>query len=84
MIELLRSELDTVHACQKDSLINQLSALRFLLQGIPIRNNHTGGSNFTIILQHVLGELAWVDDYKYQSPEIINEMIQVMGYKVLC
>ena len=35
------------------------------------------------MLQHVLGELAWVADHKYQSPEIIKVMIQLLGHKVL-
>ena len=35
------------------------------------------------MLQYVTGELAWVDNPKYQSPEIINEMVQLKGHKVL-
>ena len=34
------------------------------------------------MLQHLLGELAWVNNHKYQSSEIINEMIQLMEDKV--
>ena len=35
------------------------------------------------MLQHVLRELAWVNDHKCQSPKIIDEMIQLIGHKVL-
>jgi len=28
-------------------------------------------------------ENNWVSDKKYQSPEIINEMIEIMAHKVL-
>ena len=33
---------------------------------------------------YVLGEMAWVEDHKYQSPEIINEMMLLISHKVLC
>ena len=66
------------------SLLKQLSALRYLLrQGIAICNNHAGGSNLSIILKKVLDESSWVKEGKYQSPECINEMIEIMGHKVL-
>ena len=35
--ELLKSEVDTVHVSWKSSLINQLSALHYLLQCISIK-----------------------------------------------
>ena len=31
----------------------------------------------------VLEESTWVKDGKYQSPECINEMIEIIGHKVL-
>ena len=68
------SEVDTIHVRPKISLINQLSS---------IRNNHAGGSNLIVMLQHVLGQLTWVDDHKYQSEEIISEMIVLIGHYVL-
>ena len=64
-------------------MINQLSALYYLLrQDISIRNDHAGTSNLTVMLQHVLSELPWVDNHKFQSLEIINEMIHLMGHIV--
>ena len=61
-----------------------MSALRYLLlQGIAVRNDHAGGSNLTIMMQHVLNEKLWVNENKYQSPEVINELIQIMGHQIL-
>ena len=65
--------------------MKQLKALRYLLrQGLSIRNDHAGGSNLTIMLQQVLDEVAWVETNKYQSPEIINEMMALKVLRSLC
>ena len=83
--ELILKGLDKDQARRRRSLLNQLSALRFLLrQGLPVRNDHAGGSNLTVLLEKVLDEKRWVNENKYQSPEIINEMIEIMALKVLC
>ena len=50
---------------------------------MPIRNNHAGGSNLSVLLETVLEENKWVSDKKYQSPEIINEMVEIMAHKAL-
>ena len=69
---------------RRESLIKQISALRYLLrQGIAVQNDHAGGSNLTIMMQHVLNEKLWVNENKYQSPEVINEIIQIMGHQIL-
>ena len=69
---------------RRQSLLKQLSALRYLLrQGLAIRNDHAGGSNLTVLLQTVLGEGEWVQDSRYQSPEIVSELIEIMGHDVL-
>lgn len=82
--EQLLRDADNTKRKHRQSLLKQLSALRYLLrQGIAIRNDHVGGSNLTIMLQMVLEESTWVKDGKYQSPECINEMIEIMGHKVL-
>lgn len=36
-----------------------------------------------MLLERVLGEEKWVSDGKYQSPEIINEIIAILGHKIL-
>ena len=35
------------------------------------------------MLEKVLDESSWVKEGKYQSPECINELIEIMGHKVL-
>ncbi len=52
-------------------------------QGISVRNDHSSGSNLTVLLKQVLGECNWVKENKYQSPEVINELINLMANKVL-
>lgn len=82
--ELLLKGLDKDQSKRRCSLLKQLAALRFLMrQGLPVRNDHTGGSNLTVLLETVLDEKSWVHEKKYQSPEIINEMIEIMAHDVL-
>lgn len=82
--QLLLKELEQSQSKQRCSLIKQLAALRYLLrQGLSIRNDHAGGSNLSVLLETVLEENNWVSDKKYQSPEIINIMIEIMAHKVL-
>ena len=66
------------------SFIKQLAALKFLLrQALPVRNDHAGGSNLTVLLDSVLEESQWLKNGKYHSPEVINELIEIMAHKVL-
>ena len=81
---MLQSQIISTQANRRNSLMKQLSALKYLLrQGLAIRNDHAGGSNLTIMLQQVLDEAAWVESKKYQSPEIINEIIKIIAHKIL-
>ncbi len=41
------------------------------------------GDQIDIMMQHVLNEKLWVSENKYQSPEVINEFIEIMGHRVL-
>ena len=36
-----------------------------------------------MLLHHVLDEKSWVEGNKYQSPEIINEIIEIMAHTAL-
>ena len=54
-----------------------------LRQGLAIQNDHGGGSNLKILLQMVLDEDNWVQENRYQSPEIVNKLIEIMGDSVL-
>ena len=40
----------------------------------------SGSSNLSVLLETVLEENNWVSEKKYQSPEIINEMIEIMAH----
>ena len=40
-------------------------------------------TNLTMMFESVKGENLWVNDNKYQSPEIVNEMIEIMVNKVM-
>ena len=80
----LEKQLTKTQQNRRYSLLKQLSALRYLVrQGLAIRNDHAGGSNLTVLLQMVLDEDKWVQDNRYQSPEIVNELIEIMGHSVL-
>ena len=80
----LQTHLNQSQVSRRESLIKQISALRYLLrQGLAVRNDHAGGSNLTIMMQLVLNEKLWVSENKYQSPEVINELIEIMGHKLL-
>ena len=60
-----------------------MSVLHYLLrQGLAVRNDHADGSNLTVMMQHVLNEKLWVSENKYQSPEVIKELIEIMGHKL--
>ena len=37
-----------------------------------------------MLLEHVLDEPSLVEGNKYPSPEIINEIIEIMAYNALC
>ena len=36
------------------------------------------------MLEKVLGKSAWVTEGNYQSPECVNEIIEIMAHNVLC
>ena len=82
--EQLQREAENTRKKRRQCLIRQLAAILYLLhQGISLRNDHAGGSNLTIMLEQVLDESSWVKENKYQSPECVNEMIEIMGHSVL-
>lgn len=65
----LEKQLTKTQQNRPQSLLKQLFALHYLLrQGLAILNDHTGGSNLTMLRQMVLDEDKWVQDSRYQSP----------------
>ena len=80
----LENQLTRMQQNRRFSLLKQISALHYLLhQGLAIWNDHAGGSNLKILLQMVLDEDNWVQENRYQSPEIVNELIEIMGHNML-
>ena len=80
----LQSQTSKTQAKHRLRLVQQIKGLRYLLcQGMAIRNDHAGGSNLTVMLQQVLDEGSWVSENKYQSPEVINELIEIMAHIAL-
>ncbi len=80
---LIQQSLHKEQVQRRERLHKQLT-LHFLLhQGVSIRNDHAGGSNIIVLLEHMLDEKLWVKGNKYQSPEIINEIIEIMAHTAL-
>ena len=80
----LEKQITKAQQKRRHSFLKQLSALCYLLrQGLAIRNDHGSGSNLTVLLRMVLDEDTWVQDKRYQSSEIINELINIMAHTVL-
>ena len=77
--ELIKDHGNITKKNRWQSLLKQLAGILFLpFQSIYVRNAHSSGSsNLTILLKQVLGECVWVKENKYQSPEVINEVIKL-------
>ena len=81
---LMSNTIENDQSQRRNSFMKQLAALRFLLrQALPVRNDNGGGSNLSVLFESVLDESRWLKDGKYQSPEVINELIEIMAHKVL-
>ena len=69
-------------------LAKLLSSIRFLAhQELPLRGHHEGNSNLHRLLLLRAEDCSqlnsWVLQKEYTSPDIINEMIAIMGNTVL-
>lgn len=82
------SQLDHAHKMEqkarRESLLKQLSSLRYLLrQGMAIRGHEASESNIIQLLQLCSDDdpqlKKWLSDQKYFSPDILNEQIEIMG-----
>ena len=76
-------------ASRRKSLLTQLSCLRYLSrQGLPICGHNTDQQgNLRQLLVMMAGDCSpcvreWIKE-KYNSPEIVNEQITMMGLSVL-
>ena len=85
---LLHKKVQADQKVHREMLLKQLSALRFLLrQGMAIWGHTEIESNLIQLLllgsEDVPQLRVWLEDKKYLSPEIQNEMISLMGLSVL-
>ena len=88
--ERFSDEIRSSQEMRRNALLQQLSCLRFLLrQGLAIRgHNHDQEGNLKQLLIILSKETSpairqWLSEKKYMSPEIINELISMMGQSVL-
>jgi len=69
-------------------LIKQLSFLKFLLrQGLAIRGHDDTESNLVQMIQLRINNYSkinrWIREYKYMSPELVNDQIKLIAHSVL-
>lgn len=80
-------ELKDQHV-RRQSLLKQLSSIRFLLeQGLPLRGHREDDGNFLQLLQlrsEDSPELrSWILENKYLSPEVVNKQIALLAQTTL-
>ena len=67
--------------------IIQLSVLRYLLQqGLAIRGHNDEGNFMQLMKTCAEGKIAlpnWITEGRYQSLDILNKLISIMGNEVL-
>ena len=85
-----RLEQDQRHHCMM--LMKLLAAIRYLTrQGLPLRGHNEDNESFEGNLYQLLllqaqdcsGMKSWLHQREYISPEIVNELIKIMGQNVL-
>ena len=86
--EQISNQAAKLQAARRAGLLKQLEAMRFLLrQGIALRGHSEKEGNLHQLLTAWSGDCAiitsWIEEGKYMSHEIINELITLMGHKVL-
>ena len=71
----------------RQMLLKQLRDLRFLMrQGLPFRGHGEEGNLYQIMKLQAADcpQLqAWLNNSRYQSPEILNELIELMSKQLL-
>ena len=79
-------QVSKLQAIRREALLKQLSAIKFLLrQGIAVRGHTEEGNLFQLLTVWSNGDSNlkyWLRE-KYLSHPIINELISMMGLKVL-
>ena len=88
IIECLSSEMKLVQKSRREAFFLQISALKYILrQGLALRGHEEVEGNLNQLLivwaktSPVLSE--WLQNKKYMSPQIINELISIIGQSLL-
>jgi hypothetical protein len=72
---------------RRQMLLKQLCCLRYLMrQGLPVRGHCNEGNLYQLMkirANDIPPLQQWLGNNKYQSPEIVNEQIELMGKEVL-
>ena len=88
----LNSQLESDQKFHREMFLIVLSSVRYLArQGLPLRSHLESGSSFEGILYQLLllrstdfsGLKSWLQKREFISPEIINELIVLMGQAIL-
>ena len=88
----LNTQHKTDQAFHRDMLMKLLSCIKFLArQGLPLRGHVEDTESFNVNLYQLLllraedcpQLLTWLHKREYISPEIVNELIAIMGNTVL-
>ena len=74
--------------CHRFLFLKQLSSLKYLVrQGLAIRGHESMESNLIQMLKTRAEDVPelnqWIEDRRYISPDIVNELIEMMGNAVL-
>ena len=89
VLEIANNALKKDQKERREKLMKQLQSLRFLLrQGLAVRGHSDTdeGNLYQLMKLQAVGSSqlqTWLNDKKYQSPEIVNEQIQLMSKQVL-
>ena len=86
--EQLSSEAAKVQGIRRAGLLKQLEAMKFLLrQGIALRGHSEEEGNLYQLLTAWSGDCtaikSWIEERKYMSHDIVNELITLMGHNIL-
>ena len=88
IVDQLSISASREHAQNREMLLKVMSSLQFLLkQGLPVRGHTSSDGNLVQLLKLCSEDCPplsrWLQNQQYMSPEIINELIKLMGNELL-
>ena len=80
----IERHLTSLQKERRASFLRQLRGILYLLrQGLPLRAHTENESNLYQLLRLCCDEIKWLNEKKYFSPDVVNEIIEMMAHKVL-